>query len=316
MKLTDFLKGTNFTGIHRAAVLGLGLALAANATEPAHTRPATPEDILEMLHAMGAKAEITRNPVTGEIDAIQGKLFSTTEWDKDDLAGVIGEVQAAGLPQKITGDLAQTSVTTTVNATCSTTSSSTSVTFTDATGIVKGAAIVGTGIPTGTTLLNLVGTTGTLSAAATATGAAVAVVITAETQVIGLGDWTLDWKRKTVDATTTDDATYESSLPSTASWSIKAKYMFIVGDTSQSSNILAAITAPQTPQMWNFFPTIGVGLPVYSGYAYVDGITMAAGSGKLVSLDCSLKGTGYLNAGTQLAPATTTNTQTGKQGEV
>ena len=131
----------------------------------------------------------------------------------------------------------------------------------------------------------------------------------AETQVIGLSEWTLDWKRKTADATTTDNATYESSLPSTASWSVKAKYMFVSADTSQATNILATITALQSPLTWNFFPTVATGREAFSGQAYVDGITIASGMGKTVGLDVSLKGTGPLSILTQLAP-------TGGVGEV
>ena len=137
----------------------------------------------------------------------------------------------------------------------------------------------------------------------------------AQQQVIGLAEWTIDWKRKTVDATTTDNLTYESSLPSMASWSVKAKYMFIDGDPGQATNILATIGTPQTPVTWNFFPTIAAGRSAFSGQAYVDGITIASGMGKVVGLDCSLKGTGQLFVDTQLAPTVTTNTGTGEQAE-
>ena len=136
-----------------------------------------------------------------------------------------------------------------------------------------------------------------------------------ETQVIGLSEWTIDWKRKTADATTTDDATYESSLGSTASWSVKAKYMFIDGDPSQSTNILATINTVQTPQTWNFFPTVAQGRSAFSGAAYVDGITIASGMGKVVGLDVSLKGTGKLYVNSQLAPQTNIATVTGEQAE-
>lgn len=137
-----------------------------------------------------------------------------------------------------------------------------------------------------------------------------------ETQVIGLAEWTIDWKRKTADATTTDDATYESSLGSTASWSVKAKYMFIDGDPTQSTNILATITTPTSPQQWNFFPTIATGRAAFSGNAYVDGITIASGMGKVVGLDISLKGTGRLNVLSQTAPVANAATVTGQQAEV
>lgn len=136
-----------------------------------------------------------------------------------------------------------------------------------------------------------------------------------ETQVIGLAEWTIDWKRKTADATTTDDDTYESSLGSTASWSVKSKYMFIDGDPSQSTYILATITTPQSPLTWNFFPTIATGRAAFTGNAYVDGITIASGMGKVVGMDVSLKGTGQLKVVTQIAPVANPNTGTGQTAE-
>ncbi len=138
-----------------------------------------------------------------------------------------------------------------------------------------------------------------------------------EVQVIGLSEWTISWKRKTADATTTDYSSYESSLPSTASWSVKAKYMFIDGDPSQQTNILATITTLQTTtQTWNFFPTIAQGRSAFSGQAYVDSIDIASGMGKCVGLDVSLKGNGPLFVLTQVAPQANANTQTGQQAEV
>ena len=137
----------------------------------------------------------------------------------------------------------------------------------------------------------------------------------AEVQVLGLNDWTIDWKRKTADATTTDDDTYESSLGSTASWTVKAKYMFIDGDSSQSTYLLATITTPQTPQPWNLFPTVALGRSAFSGLAYVDGLTIASGMGKVVATDVSLKGTGPLKVATQIAPVANPATGTGVTAE-
>ncbi|HSU19908.1 MAG TPA: hypothetical protein VLI45_09225 [Acidobacteriaceae bacterium] len=226
------------------------LNLHASGDEDAFAlREVTPEELLEALQHFDAQVEVTRNPVTGEIDAIHASVGLLTE----DGTGVVRTIQATGpTPSKLLGDLAQTSV----------------------------------------------GGTGS------------------EVQVIGLAEWTIDWKRKTADATTTDDDTYESSLGSTASWTVKAKYMFIDGDTSQSTNILATITTPTAPQQWNFFPTIATGRAAFSGNAYVDGITIASGMGKVVGLDISLKGTGKLNVLTQIAPVANPNTGTGETAEI
>ncbi len=137
-----------------------------------------------------------------------------------------------------------------------------------------------------------------------------------ETQVLALSEWTLEYKRKTADATTTDDATWGSSIGSTKEWSVKSKYMFVSGDTSQAQSILAAINTVQSAQPWNFFPTIGTGREVWSGLAYVESITLATGIGKVVGLDITLKGTGPLTQGVQLAPVANPNTVTGQQAEV
>lgn len=218
------------------------------------------------------------------------------------------------IAKKLVGDLAQTSVGTTIAFTGSTTSGSGVIASPSSiVGITVGAPLSGAGIPAGqaiTILSPLTFGPGTASA----TASAVALTIP-ETQVIGLSEWTIDWKRKTVDTTTTDDSTYESSLPSTASWTAKAKYMFISTDPSQRANILATLQAPQTPVVWNFFPTIGVGLEAWQGQAYVDSISFGAGNGKVVGLDISLKGTGPLTQVVQLAPVAVTNTVTALQAE-
>lgn len=130
-----------------------------------------------------------------------------------------------------------------------------------------------------------------------------------ETQILGLMEWSIDWKRKTVDSTTTDDAGHESNLGSTDSWTAKAKYAYIDGETSQAQNILAAASAPATPLKWNFFSTVELGRDAWTGSATIDGITITSGIGKIVGLDVTLKGSGPLTKAAQIAP-------TGNQAEV
>lgn len=138
-----------------------------------------------------------------------------------------------------------------------------------------------------------------------------------QVQVIGLGEWSLSWKRKTVDATTTDDAEYESALGSTKSWSVKAKYMFIDGDTSQSNYVFGAINTLQNDaQLWNFFPTVEIGRAAFQGYAIVDGLDIQTGMGKMVGWDVSLKGTGALFLVQQTNPVANPNTVTGQSAQV
>jgi hypothetical protein len=124
----------------------------------------------------------------------------------------------------------------------------------------------------------------------------------AETQVIGLIDWSIDWKRKTLDSTTTDDEADETNLGSTRSWTAKAKYLYIDGDASQQDNVLAVIQTPAGAQVWNFFPTVETGRDAWKGSAWIDSITIASGVGKVVGLDVSLKGTGRLTKVAQIAP--------------
>jgi hypothetical protein len=138
-----------------------------------------------------------------------------------------------------------------------------------------------------------------------------------QTQVVGLAEWTISWKRKTADATTTDDAEYESSLGSTKSWTVKSKYMFIDGDTSQNTYVLAAINTLQNDSsLWNFFPTVETGRAAFQGQAIVDGIDISTGMGKCVGTDVSLKGTGPLTMLVQSAPIANPNTVTGQSAQV
>ena len=131
----------------------------------------------------------------------------------------------------------------------------------------------------------------------------------AETQILGLMEWTIDYKVKNVDATTTDDQGNEFWLPSTRSWSAKAKYAYIDGDTSQAANILNALQSAQTLVEWNFFPTVALGRGCWKGLASIESCTITAGAGKVVALDISLKGAGALSFATQLAPGGTSSTQ-------
>lgn len=123
-----------------------------------------------------------------------------------------------------------------------------------------------------------------------------------ESQILGLMEWTIDWKRKTVDSTTTDDQAHESALGSTDSWTAKAKYAYIDGDASQQTNLLAALQAAATPLKWNFFSTVAVGRDSWTGTAIIDGATITSGVGKIVGLDISLKGSGPLTKVAQLSP--------------
>jgi len=219
--------------------------------------------------------------------------------------------------KKLTGDLAQTSVGSNVTFTATTATGSPTLTALSSGALGQlaiGQVLTGAGIPANTTIIGFGGGV-TMSANATATGVAT-VIAAAEVQVVGLNEWSIDWKRKTVDATTTDDSAYESSLGSTASWTAKAKYIFYDGEASQLDFILAAIMSPQAPQKWNFFPDYANSDIIWTGLAFVDGIPITAGVGKIVGLDVSLKGTGPLTIGSQSAPIANPNTITGEQAEV
>lgn len=231
--------------------------------------------------------------------------------------GVLGDISASATPKKYTGDLAQTSVMgDPIPFTAATTSASAVVTPVSMVGLAIGQSVNGPGVPVGASILSKTSSTITLTAAATATAAAAALTATPQNQVVGLGEWTLDWKRKTVEGTTTDDAEYESSLASTKSWSGKAKYMFIDADDSQEDIILAVLDLMETDtQTWNFFPTVESGRAAFQGDAIIDGITIAAGLGKVVGLDISLKGTGTLKKLTQRDPIAS-NTPSGQQALV
>src|SRR6266852_4013949 len=90
-----------------------------------------------------------------------------------------------------------------------------------------------------------------------------------QTQVIGLQEWTIDRKLKTVDATTTDDGGDETSLTSTRSWTASAKYVYIDADPTQAAQILNAISSTQGATQWNFFPDAVLGRGAWSGKAFV-----------------------------------------------
>lgn len=124
-----------------------------------------------------------------------------------------------------------------------------------------------------------------------------------EVQVLGLQEWTIDRKVKSIDSTTTDDAGDETYLNSTRSWTASAKYAYLEGDTSQRTNILDNIGSAQTAVVWNFFPDPASSDDAYTGKAFVDSYKLACGVGKIFAIDVTLRGTGPLTRTTQTAPS-------------
>lgn len=124
----------------------------------------------------------------------------------------------------------------------------------------------------------------------------------AQTQVIGLMEWSIDWKLKMVNSNTTDDQGHDSNLPSNDSWTATAKFAYIDGDTSQLANILAAIQTRQGAQTFNFFPTVEASRASWQGKAYISSIKISGGVGKIFGTDITLTGTGVLAQPVQLAP--------------
>jgi len=122
-----------------------------------------------------------------------------------------------------------------------------------------------------------------------------------QTQVLGLVDWEINRKVKSVECTTTDDAGEEFSLPSTRSWRATAKYAYLDQDPSQLAQILNAISSGQTVLEWNFFPDAVTGRYSWKGSAYVDSFKLGGGVGKEFGLDITLVGVGVLTAVVQTA---------------
>jgi hypothetical protein len=223
------------------------------------------------------------------------------------------------MTKKLTGDLAQTSVGGTILTFTANTTSGTAALSSPSSvvGLAAAQLITGAGIPALDTIASVIGGVVTLAVAPTATAVGVTLTVaTTEQQVIGLMDWSLNFKLKTADATTTDDAEWESSLPSSGSWSAKAKYVYLMGDPSQMAQIRATLAATtRVPVRWNFFANPNTGDDSFTGMAYIDGIDWTAGVGKIVAQDVSLKGTGPLSIVAQTAPVANPATLLNLQGE-
>jgi hypothetical protein len=104
-------------------------------------------------------------------------------------------------------------------------------------------------------------------------------------------------KVKTVDATTTDDDAWEDSLPSSSSWTAKAKYVYLMGDPSQMVHIIQAMigTGRRLSSQWNFFLDSESGDDSFTGQAYISGLGISSVIGRTVTMDVSLQGRGPLN---------------------
>jgi hypothetical protein len=138
------------------------------------------------------------------------------------------------------------------------------------------------------------------------------IAIPGASQVLGLTDWTMTIKQKAIDASTTDDDAWEDWLPSMSSWTAKAKYVYLMGDPSQLTNIIQASigTGRRTSSQWNFFLDSTSGDDSFSGQAFISGLGISSIIGRTVTMDVTLQGRGPLNLRNQagflaaLVPAT------------
>jgi len=123
------------------------------------------------------------------------------------------------------------------------------------------------------------------------------------TRVLGLTDWTMTIKTKSVDASTTDDDAWEDWLPSMSSWTAKAKYVYLMGDASQLTNIIQAAIGDgrRTSSEWNFFLDSTSGDDSFSGQAFISGLGISSIIGRTVTMDVTLQGRGPLNLRNQAA---------------
>ena len=128
----------------------------------------------------------------------------------------------------------------------------------------------------------------------------------AEAVVVGLMEWSIKWKRKTVDSTTTDYAGYAGKLASTADWSATAKFAYIDGDVSQTAQRATINTLQTTSQRYNFFNSPSTGRDSYYGNAWLTGIDLSTGVGKIFGMDVTLEGDGPLYIAPQIAQGTGT----------
>jgi hypothetical protein len=208
--------------------------------------------------------------------------------------------------KRLTGDLAQTTVganpgvdaDTSVTITADTTAGSKVLgNVSSVSGLVPGQEISGAGIPPYITIASINSGVVLLSDEATATAAGVTLTVVGATQVLGLTDWTMTFKVKTVDATTTDDDAWEDSLPSSSSWTAKAKYVYLMGDPSQMTHIIQAIigSGRRASSQWNFFLDSESGDDSFTGQAFISGLGISSVIGRTVTMDVSLQGRGPLN---------------------
>jgi hypothetical protein len=116
-------------------------------------------------------------------------------------------------------------------------------------------------------------------------------------QVIGLTDWTMTIKTKSIDGSTTDDDAWEDWLPSMSSWTAKAKFVYLMGEPSQMTNIIQATigTGRRTSSQWNFFLDSESGDDSFSGQAFISGLGISSIIGRTVTMDVTLQGRGPLN---------------------
>jgi hypothetical protein len=123
------------------------------------------------------------------------------------------------------------------------------------------------------------------------------VDIPGSTQVIGLTDWAMTIKTKSIDASTTDDDAWEDWLPSMSSWTAKAKFVYLMGDQSQMNNIIQATigTGRRTSSEWNFFLDSESGDDSFSGQAFISGLGISSIIGRTITMDVTLQGRGPLN---------------------
>lgn len=177
-------------------------------------------------------------------------------------------------------------------------SGSTEVVVANADGIADGSVIAGTGITVGTTVIDVSGTTLTLSAVTTGAGTATAVTFTpgAVAKLAHCAGWDIDIKADNVDATDHDTIGWKDFLDGLREWSGTIDAMYFTDDPTQLE-LIDAMLSGSIDVAGEFRPLDKAGAANYSGTIRLTGAKMSAKGSTAQAINLTFQGRGALTRG-------------------
>jgi predicted secreted protein len=177
-----------------------------------------------------------------------------------------------------------------------TTSASAAFSVASGAGIAVGQVVSGTGIPLGTTVLTFSGTSGTLSANATATGTPTLTFTPVTAKIAHCAGWEMNIKADEIDASDHDANGWKDKLAGLKEFSGTIDLMYFTNDATQLS-VIDAVLAGNVTIGGDFRPLDSTGEVNYTGNLIITDFKQAAKGSTAQAINLTFAGRGPLTRG-------------------